>query len=219
MNNMSFNDVCSDNRTNSADTMKRSYVEKIWDFHYLIYDFTWAVFQKSTYQALWCETKRWNQLKVLEIGCGKAEYIKSYNKNNSYFLIDASPKMIAAAQKNVEKYQMDHVKSLTCQSIYNTSFQNDYFDVIICSHVLTVVDDFPKALDEIKRILKPSGMLLTANHIPKNSITRHHLAEKVTRLLGWFGSRDTTAMILQKGFSKNKVVSQNFSEVIIFSKD
>jgi ubiquinone/menaquinone biosynthesis C-methylase UbiE len=41
--------------------------------------------------------------------------------------------------------------------ITDISFENDYFDFIICNHVLEHIQDDRKAMNELFRVLKPSG--------------------------------------------------------------
>jgi len=41
--------------------------------------------------------------------------------------------------------------------ITNINFENDYFDFIICNHVLEHVQDDQKAMSELFRVLKPGG--------------------------------------------------------------
>ena len=48
-----------------------------------------------------------------------------------------------------------HVVDLT-----NIQFPNDSFDLIICSHVLGHIDDEPKAIQEMKRVLKRGAFAL-----------------------------------------------------------
>ena len=44
--------------------------------------------------------------------------------------------------------------------IEDTGLQDGAYDVIICNHVLEHVSDFRKALRELRRILRPDGMIL-----------------------------------------------------------
>lgn len=196
--------------------MNRSYIEKTWDLHYWIYDFTWAILQRASYKEIARQTHSWSNLNILEVGCGKAAYLEWYNKQNNFYLIDASPKMIQAAQKNIKKKQMHHIKMAECQSIYKTSFEDHFFDVIICSHVLTVVDDVPRALAEIKRVLKPNGRLIVANHVPKNHLAKNSVINKITKFLGWSSARDTTKLLASGGFSKIASTGARYSEVVSF---
>lgn len=41
--------------------------------------------------------------------------------------------------------------------IHEIPFEDNYFDIIFCNHVLEHVDDDKKALSEMRRVLKPGG--------------------------------------------------------------
>jgi ubiquinone/menaquinone biosynthesis C-methylase UbiE len=51
--------------------------------------------------------------------------------------------------------------NLSTQSIEKTNFPGEHFDVVVAVSVLEFVPDIPKALTEIKRILKKDGVFIT----------------------------------------------------------
>ena len=51
--------------------------------------------------------------------------------------------------------------------IADTNFENDYFDFIICNHVLEHVQDDRKAMRELFRVLKPDGKAILQVPISK----------------------------------------------------
>jgi hypothetical protein len=51
--------------------------------------------------------------------------------------------------------------------ITNIEYKENSFDVILCSHVLSVVKDDKKAIKELYRILKPKGTLILQTYIYK----------------------------------------------------
>lgn len=59
-----------------------------------------------------------------------------------------------------EKYKIKNY-NLSTQSIDNTNFQDNYFDVVVAASVLEFVPDIQKAVSEIKRILKKDGIFIT----------------------------------------------------------
>lgn len=63
--------------------------------------------------------------------------------------------------------------------------ESDSFDVIIASYVLTCVHSLERALAELKRVLKPGGLLLTSDPIARGQATREHKDEKT--ITDWYG--------------------------------
>ena len=47
-------------------------------------------------------------------------------------------------------------------SVYQLPFEENFFDLIICSEVLEHLDDYHAAIDEIFRVLKPGGKFLSS---------------------------------------------------------
>ena len=74
-----------------------------------------------------------------------------------------------APEKNLQKIlkSFSHIKYISGDlnplvanrkiDITNINFGNDYFDFIICNHVLEHVQDDRKAMSELFRVLKPGG--------------------------------------------------------------
>ena len=48
-------------------------------------------------------------------------------------------------------------------SIDNLQYNNAFFDVVICHHVLPFVENYKKALKELMRVLKPEGVAMIEN--------------------------------------------------------
>jgi len=56
-----------------------------------------------------------------------------------------------------DKYEKNYQGQLFKADIGNLPFENNFFDVIICSHILEHVNDDIKAISELKRVLKNEG--------------------------------------------------------------
>ena len=52
--------------------------------------------------------------------------------------------------------------------ITDINFEDNFFDVIICNHVLEHVKDDRKAMSELFRVLKPKGFAILQVPISKN---------------------------------------------------
>ena len=94
--------------------------------------------------------------KVLDLGCGPASlwpYLTRI-KNVEFVGADVSPKMIIEAKKLYPKG-----KFMVADS-ENLPFQDEAFDIVICSSVLHHLPSPQKTFKEIRRVLKPYGKLI-----------------------------------------------------------
>ena len=95
---------------------------------------------------------------LLEIGVGDGSHLPLY-KAHKIIGIDTSTSMLEIARRkknrNIELIQMNGE---------NLLFQDQVFDYIVLSHVIAVVDDPEKLLEETFRVLKPNGTIFILNH-------------------------------------------------------
>ncbi|SUW09327.1 type 11 methyltransferase [Brachyspira pilosicoli] len=64
--------------------------------------------------------------------------------------------------KNIDYISCDIVpnRAMCVQDITSTTFEDNYFDIVFCSHVLEHIPDDIKAMKELRRILKPDGFAI-----------------------------------------------------------
>jgi len=94
------------------------------------------------------------KIRVFDIGCGECNVLTQLIKkgiNADYYGIDISKEKIERA-KRITKGKIN----LSVQDCSNTSFKNNYFDLIICTQVIEHVDD-KGLMKELSRILKRGG--------------------------------------------------------------
>ena len=108
--------------------------------------------------------------KILELGCGPGQlWLKNLDRVPQGWdvtLTDFSPGMIEAAQRNLgDRF---HFQVVDAQQI---PFEDETFDCVIANYMLYHVPDRPRALSEIRRVLKPSGRFYAA------TLGRNHLKE------------------------------------------
>lgn len=77
------------------------------------------------------------------------------SSNMEYHAVDKNPGLYSCADEVVD--------------IQDIPYDDDYFDLIICAHVLEHVPDDKKALSELYRVLKPKGTVLIL--VPMNGIS------------------------------------------------
>ena len=89
-------------------------------------------------------------------------------------LSDLSSGMLDAAWRNlVVTGRAFQFREIDAQSI---PFEDESFDAVIANHMLYHVPDRPKAIAEIKRVLKPGG------HLIATTVGEHHMQE----MMDWF---------------------------------
>ena len=123
--------------------------------------------------------------KILDLGCGNGRDIIEIAKIGSFvYGIDFSEEMISEAYKEIEKTFINNASiKLSVSDISSLKFPNNYFDKIICSEVLEHVPDLDLAIKEIKRVLKPDGILVitTPNKNSWYGFDRYFLWQKLLK--------------------------------------
>ncbi|MCP4749325.1 MAG: class I SAM-dependent methyltransferase [Proteobacteria bacterium] len=104
--------------------------------------------------------------RILDLGCGVGRHvITSYTlKNIEAVGVDLSHGDLGTARKRYEEEfaEPDNESKrfvLTVANALSLPFADNSFDKVICSEVLEHIPDYKSALGEIKRVLKPGGIL------------------------------------------------------------
>ncbi len=95
----------------------------------------------------------------LDVGCGAgyAMRLAKETRNCKCHGIDPDPGSHGVGRFANGPLQSDNISQGSAESI---PFDDATFDVVFCSHVLEHVHDRYKALSEMKRVLRPSGVLI-----------------------------------------------------------
>ncbi|MDD5615554.1 MAG: methyltransferase domain-containing protein [Candidatus Methanoperedens sp.] len=99
---------------------------------------------------------------VLDHGCGTgtaAIEIASCVKKVTG--IDISSKMIEAAKGKTVERKVNNI-DFTQTIIFDEKLKTGSFDVILCFHLLHLVEDTPKVMQRINELLKPGGLIISA---------------------------------------------------------
>lgn len=99
--------------------------------------------------------------KVLDLGCGSGRHVVYLAKNGfDVYGFDIAKEGIRLAK---EWLKDEHLKAnFKIGSIYEKlPYKDDFFDAIISTHTIHhgKIEDIRKAIEEIKRILKPDGLI------------------------------------------------------------
>lgn len=117
--------------------------------------------------------------KVLDIGCGSGDLTNLFiDKDISLFGIDVSAGMIARCQERFSN--TPHFCFSTISPGSSLGFEDDSFDLIVCSSVIEYVDDLSLFISELTRVLAPGGRLLVSAPATFSPV---RLIQKFLRLL------------------------------------
>ncbi|MBN1874968.1 MAG: methyltransferase domain-containing protein [Anaerolineae bacterium] len=104
-------------------------------------------------------------MKVLEIGCGSGGYTiavaRAVGPEGEVAALDIQPAMLhqLAAKLAQPTYQDIHNITLYEASAYDLPFEDETFDLVYMITVFQEIPDRDRALAEVKRVLKPGGLL------------------------------------------------------------
>lgn len=164
------------------------------------------------------------KIEILELGCGEGslwtENLQLIPKNVHITVSDISEGMIRDVRRNIGTDDRFSYECFDCQQI---PAQANTYDMVIANHVLFYCDDITQACSEIKRVLKPDGILLCSTYG-----TAH--MQEITELVQKFDSRiilaaenlyerfglDNGAEILNQYFSK--VAIEKYEDAIVIDK-
>ena len=97
---------------------------------------------------------------VLEVATGSGLIaIELAGKAKMIEAVDISSEMIELSKNKASENQIENIH-FSVQSAYNLDFEGGTFDAAICSNALHCMGTPQQALSEIRRVLKPKGILI-----------------------------------------------------------
>ncbi len=125
-----------------------------------VYDQRWNTYVVNTVSFL----KNWAQLSpsatVLDVGCGTGEFerlVLADHPTQKITGVDISDKMLAIAKQKCHAYPNVSFQIARASAL---PFANDNFDVVVSANSFHYFDDPDAALGEMKRVLKPDGIVV-----------------------------------------------------------
>jgi len=129
--------------------------------------------------------------RVLEAGCGSGAFTnyvaKAVGNKGKVYALDIQDKMLEQLRMKLMRFENRDIKNifLIKGDICKTSFKDDSFDLVYMVAVLQEIPDGKKALLEIKRILKPEGILAVTEFIPDPDYPRKSTTIKQCEAAGF----------------------------------
>src|SRR5262249_10288099 len=147
----------------SADAGKRDRWRRYWDKHSASYDKQMGFFDR----VLFGDSRNWicSQAagQTLEVSIGTALNRPLPRPGISLTGIDIGPPMLKLAQNRAE--QLGRPVDLREADAQALPFPDASFDTVVCTFSLCAIPDEGRAVSEMRRVLRPGGLLLLADHI------------------------------------------------------
>ncbi len=125
--------------------------------------------------------------RILDIGVGTGLSLPLYPRHCKVVGIDLSMDMLEQAQKKVERLGLSHI-TLMAMDAMNLFFNDNSFDKVFISHVVSVVPDPVRTLEEAKRVCKRQGDIVIVNHFQSENRWFAKIEEflnPICKRIGW----------------------------------
>jgi SAM-dependent methyltransferase len=115
----------------------------------------YASLHRLIFEALEAELPDWREKEILDVGCGTGAILKRLGNPQRNIGIDLAPEAVAFCRER----GLDNVRQ---GDICALPFADASFDAVICSSVLyhQWVGDVAGSIREMRRVLRPNGVLL-----------------------------------------------------------
>ena len=111
-------------------------------------------------------------MRVLEVGCGSGTFVtfvaRAVGRAGKVYALDIQPAMLKQLKVKLAKPENRDIKNikLILGSTYELPFEDNSLDSAYMVTVLQEIPDKKRALKEVRRILKPGGILAVTEFLP-----------------------------------------------------
>lgn len=125
---------------------------------------------------------------VLEVGIGTGLALDFYGSHVQVAGIDVSAEMLREAELKAHRRGLRNLSGLHQMDARQIAFPDASFDHVAAMHVMSVVPEPERVLDEMARVCRPGGSVMIANHFAGRAegwTLAERLAAPLANYLGW----------------------------------
>lgn len=144
--------------------------------------------------------------RILDVGVGTGLSFSVFPRHCKVVGIDLSREMLSQAKKKIDENNLDNINVLSMDAM-NIGFADNTFDKVFLSHVVSVVPDPYRVMQEVKRVCKPDGVVVVVNHFKsKNPIIEmcEKLMNPICKKIGWRSDLSLNEFIRHAGLKVTK---------------
>lgn len=149
--------------------------------------------------------------KILEVGVGTGLALPLYPSNCEVIGVDLAESMLKEAEALIRKKNLKnaHVKIMDATKL---EFPDNHFDRILGNLFISATTYPEKALQEMKRVCKPNGMIVLMNHFKsENQVigTLEHLFNPIAQGIGFKSNLEMVPLLASVGLKPKEVRKVN----------
>lgn len=111
-------------------------------------------------------------MRILEVGCGSGAFTtfvaRAVGNKGEVFALDIQPEMLKQIENKLKRAENKDIKNIRLieGDALNMPLEDSFFDLVYTITVFQEIPDKHKALKEMKRVLKPKGILAITEFLP-----------------------------------------------------
>lgn len=191
--------------------LEKRQVERAYDFYAPVYDFIfdWIFAPGRAAAVEQLELKPGET--VLEVGIGTGLNLPLYPPSFRLTGIDLSQEMLDKAVERAQKLAMPNLV-LKVMDATSLDFSDSEFDKAVATYTISAVPDPVAVLREMKRVVKPGGVLVILNHFRSERRISGWLEDMVAPVctrLGWKSNLQMGPLLREVGLTPELVTQVN----------
>src|SRR3989440_5793556 len=191
--------------------LEKRQVERAYELYAPVYDFIFDWIFSPGRDAAIGQLDLQRSDSVLEVGIGTGLNLPLYPPTCTLTGIDLSQEMLDKAVERVETLAMPNV-TLKVMDATSMDFGDNEFDKALATYTISAVPDPVAVLREMRRVVKPDGIIVILNHVrserPVTGSLEDLVAPVCTRL-GWKSNLAMKPLLEHVGLTPEVVTSVN----------
>jgi phosphatidylethanolamine/phosphatidyl-N-methylethanolamine N-methyltransferase len=143
--------------------MQEASTRKIYDIHSMFYDATFGRLVRRRIARAIQHMNIADTDRVLDVGIGTGVSLNYYPNRGRIIGVDLSGGMLREARKKIRERGLTHASVFQADAM-KLPFADDTFDHLFISHVISVVSDPYRLVQECQRVCKPGARIVMVNH-------------------------------------------------------
>ena len=205
-------------------SMQEASTRKIYDIHSVFYDATFGRLVKRRIHRAIEHMNISDTDHVLDLGIGTGASLNYYPHRGRIVGVDLSAGMLRECRKKIRERGLTNAIVFQADAL-KLPFADDSFDHVFISHVISVVSDPCRLVQEAQRVAKPNARIVIVNHFQSTNRLIAMLEKWLCPLctkLGWRSDLALQDLIRQTGVAidfRYKLESIDLWETVVITNN